>query len=146
MAEVSQTATPGLLVVSIALTPEHASVTTARRFVASRLAERDEASLAVLLTSELVANVVLHARTELTVVVEVEPCVRVEVHDGMAATEAFREVIANPPTYVSPEQPGGRGLGIVRTLTSRFGLADEPGEWHGKVVWFELDHPDLTAP
>jgi anti-sigma regulatory factor (Ser/Thr protein kinase) len=110
------------------------------------LTERNlDPSLAVLLASELVANVVRHARTELTVVVKLDVCIRVEVHDGVAATEAFREIIASPPTSVSTDEPGGRGLGMVHALTSRFGLADEPGEWGGKIVWFELDHADADV-
>jgi anti-sigma regulatory factor (Ser/Thr protein kinase) len=132
-------------VASIVLTPEAESVVVARRFVASQMAARHlDSSLAVLLTSELVANVVRHAQTELTVVVELDSCVRVEVHDGKAVTETFRALISSPPIAVPIEQPGGRGLGIVRRLTSRFGLADEPGEWNGKIVWFELDVSGLA--
>jgi anti-sigma regulatory factor (Ser/Thr protein kinase) len=97
-----------------------------------------------LLTSELVTNVVKHAGTQLTLVVRVEPGVRVEVHDGVAATRAFREILARPPTDVPATSPGGRGLGLVSALASRFGLDDEPGEWDGKVVWFELDPADLA--
>jgi anti-sigma regulatory factor (Ser/Thr protein kinase) len=119
----------------------------AREFVASRLSELDlESSVAVLLTSELVGNVVLHAQTDLTVVVEVEQFVRIEVHDGVAATDAFREIIASAPTDVPARSPSGRGLGLVRALASRFGLGDEPGQRNGKIVWFELDHGDLAIP
>jgi anti-sigma regulatory factor (Ser/Thr protein kinase) len=132
-------------VASINLDPSPASVGSARSFIASLLAERDfESSVAVLLTSELVANVVRHAHTELTLVVKLEGCVRVEVHDGLAATDAFREIVARPPIDVPADSSGGRGLGLVRSLASRFGLAEEPGEWNGKIVWFELDHIDLA--
>jgi anti-sigma regulatory factor (Ser/Thr protein kinase) len=103
-----------------------------------------EASVAILLTSELVTNVVKHAGTQLTLVVKIAPSVRVEVHDGVAATRAFRETLAHPPTYVPATSPGGRGLGLVSALASRFGLDDEPGEWEGKIVWFELDPADLA--
>ena len=111
----------------------------------AQFAERDlEPSVAVLLTSELVSNVVRHADTQLTVAVRFEPCVRVEVHDGMAATEAFREILASAHTRMPPASPGGRGLPLIRGLASRFGLADEPGRWKGKVIWFELEPADLA--
>jgi anti-sigma regulatory factor (Ser/Thr protein kinase) len=132
---------------SIALAAEPASVGVARRFVSSRFDDRHlDPSLAVLLTSELVANVIRHARTDLTVALEFDECVRIEVHDGAAATEAFRELVMSAPTSVPAESPGGRGLGMVRALASRFGLAEEPGVWNGKIVWFELDLDGLAAP
>lgn len=131
---------------SISLAAELASVGIARRYVHSRLVERDiEPFIAVLLTSELVSNVVRHARTELTIVVTLVPYVRVEVHDGAAATDAFREILANPPVAIPAHSPGGRGLGLVRAMASRFGLSDEPGEWNGKIVWFELDYSDFAG-
>ncbi len=130
---------------SIRLEPEPRSIASARRFVQAQLTARHlEASVAVLLTSELVTNVVQHARTHLTLVVKVESNVRVEVHDGTAATAAFREILARPPTEVPASSPGGRGLGLMSLLATRFGLDDEPGEWDGKIVWFELDPTDLA--
>jgi anti-sigma regulatory factor (Ser/Thr protein kinase) len=130
---------------SITLAPESGSIAAARRFVQSRLdAQALDHSVAVLLTSELVTNVVRHARTQLTLVLRLESAVRVEVHDGVAATRAFREILAEPPTAVPATSPGGRGLGLVSALASRFGLDDDPGAWGGKVVWFELDVADLT--
>jgi anti-sigma regulatory factor (Ser/Thr protein kinase) len=131
---------------SITLDAVPGSVAIARRFVASWMAERGfDSSVAVLLVSELVANVVRHVQTELTLVVRLDPCVRIEVHDGQAATEAFREIVANPPGDVPADSPSGRGLGLVRQMASRFGLAEEPGEHNGKVVWFELEPSDLAA-
>jgi anti-sigma regulatory factor (Ser/Thr protein kinase) len=130
---------------SITLAPEPGSIRAARRFVQSQLDARAiDSEVAVLLTSELVTNVVRHARTHLTLAVRTEPVVRVEVHDGVAATRAFRAILAEPPTSVPATSPGGRGLGLVSALATRFGLDDNPGEWHGKVVWFELDPPDLA--
>lgn len=131
---------------SIALAAELASVRLARQFVSSGLVERHlDPSVATLLTSELVGNVVRHARTEFTIAMRYNPCIRIEVHDGVAATDAFRDILARAPVEVPPQSPGGRGLGLVRALASRFGLGDEPGAWNGKVVWFELDHADLDA-
>lgn len=130
---------------TIALDCVPASVATARGFVASRLEAHDlDAADAILLTSELVTNVLRHAQTEFALVVILDGCLRVEVHNGVAATEAFREIIGNPPLDTPADTPGGRGLGLVRRMASRFGLADEPGARDGKIVWFELDFADLA--
>jgi hypothetical protein len=48
----------------------------------------------VLMTSELVANVVRHARTDVMVAVDLGPPTRVEVRDGATATDAFRDMVA----------------------------------------------------
>jgi anti-sigma regulatory factor (Ser/Thr protein kinase) len=130
---------------SITLGAEPGSVATARRFVLTQFAVHElESTVAVLLASELVSNVLRHANTQLTVVLRFEPTIRIEVHDGEAATEAFREIFASAHTIMPVSSPGGRGLPLVRGLASRFGLSDEPGEWKGKIVWFELDPADLT--
>jgi anti-sigma regulatory factor (Ser/Thr protein kinase) len=125
---------------SITLPAEPSSVALARQFVRDHLDEGDvDLDVTLLLTTELVTNVVRHAHTSLDLVVSVAPTIRVEVHDGEAATEAFRELIARPPTNVAISSAGGRGLGLVAAIANRFGLGDEPGAWNGKVVWFELD-------
>jgi anti-sigma regulatory factor (Ser/Thr protein kinase) len=90
---------------------------------------------AVLLTSELVTNVVRHARTDATVRVVVGPPFRVEVHDGAAATDAFRELIAESP-MVQAAKVDGRGLAVLHHMAARVGLEDDPDG--GKVVWFEM--------
>ena len=93
---ISVTLDLGAGVESITLGAEPSSVGAARRFVRNRFAERDlDASVAVLLTSELVSNVVRHARTAITITLRFEPCARIEVHDGAAATEAFREILGS---------------------------------------------------
>jgi anti-sigma regulatory factor (Ser/Thr protein kinase) len=131
---------------SIALPPDMVSVAAARRFVYSVLVHRlSDPSVALLLTSELVTNVIRHAATDFTVAVTSDPGVRVEVHDGVAATDAFRDMLANALTDVPAKSPGGRGLGLVRALASRVGLDDEPGASNGKVVWFELDDADIVT-
>jgi anti-sigma regulatory factor (Ser/Thr protein kinase) len=125
---------------SITLPPEPSSVALARQFVRGHLDADDvDLDVAMLLTTELVTNVVRHARTNLDLVVTLEPTIRVEVHDGEAATEAFRDLIAEPPTNVAITSAGGRGLGLVAAIASRFGLGEEPGSWNGKIVWFELE-------
>ena len=91
----------------------------------------------VLMTSELVANVVRHASTEVRVSVDVGPPIRVEVYDHAAATDAFREMIKARPASVRVDAAGGRGLALVHDLASRIGLEDDPAG--GKAVWFEVD-------
>ena len=82
----------------------------------------------VLMVSELVTNVGLHARTEATVrLLFTGDCLRVEVADG--STE---------PVEVRPRSPGaetGRGLMIVAALALTWGVDTKPG---GKTVWFEV--------
>ena len=63
------------------------------------------------------------------------PPFRVEVHDGVAATEAFRMMIGERPPLAASDVVGGRGIRIVHDLATRIGLDDEDD---GKVVWFEL--------
>lgn len=120
----------------IRLPPEARSVAVARRFVAALMSDVvDRPHDVVLMTSELVANVVRHARTDVTVAVDVGPPTRVEVRDGAAATDAFRDMVVRRPAPVLLSAPGGRGLGILHDLATRIGLDDDPEG--GKVVWFE---------
>lgn len=122
---------------AIALPAEPQAAARARRFVAGVVAGYvEDTGALLLLTSELVTNVVMHARTDLSVRVGLGPPLRVEVRDGVAATEAFRELIARRPSAVASDSPGGRGILLVHDLAVRIGL-DEDGSG-GKVVWFEL--------
>jgi anti-sigma regulatory factor (Ser/Thr protein kinase) len=88
------------------------------------------------MTSELVANVVRHTESQVTVTVRPGPPVRVEVHDGIAATDTFRRLVSTAGRMPEASSPGGRGLALVRELASKIGLDDDPDG--GKVVWFEL--------
>ena len=117
-----------------ALPGEATSAAEARRFVAARLAEAglDEVvDTAVLLVSELVANAVLHAHTDLVVVVRIdEELITVEVHDGSAGAPA--------PKHYSSLSGTGRGLVLVEALADGWGMEPTHG---GKFVWFELRRP-----
>jgi anti-sigma regulatory factor (Ser/Thr protein kinase) len=124
---------------SLTLPAEPASVKRARDFVARAVADRVEDPAEVLLmTSELVSNVVGHVGSAVTITVREGPLVRIEVHNHQAATEAFRELLHHSPRPANTS-PRGRGLGLVRSLASRVGLDDDADG--GKVVWFEWDHP-----
>jgi anti-sigma regulatory factor (Ser/Thr protein kinase) len=86
---------------------------------------------AVLLTSELATNAVLHAQGEVVVRVQVGPdLLTVTVTDTSPRTPALRT-----PRL---DATGGRGLVLVEALSSRWGSRLVRG---GKAVWFELALP-----
>lgn len=130
---------------TVVLPAESASVAAARAFVRRFASEHfADPFPAELLTSELVANVVAHAPRGLKASVEPGPPFRVQVHDGVTATPAFRRLIANRPPPSPVDVPGGRGLGLVHQLAARLGVDDEPPT--GKVVWFELEARPAGQP
>lgn len=117
---------------SFPATPE--SVREARHVVMATLIEAsctpDTIEVARLLVSELVTNVLRHARSE-SVTVEVvvhEPAFRVAVHDEDPAMPQPRDA--------SAEDLDGRGLALVDMLAERW--AAEQKDPKGKVTWFEL--------
>jgi len=119
---------------------ELSCVAQARLFVRQTLEAANQSpacDVAILLTSELATNVVLHAGTSFEIVVDVNhEVIRVEIHDGMAVSEAFRDFIEHPPAAVEPTAIGGRGIMLVSQIALRFGLQDRGPD--GKAVWFEL--------
>lgn len=90
-----------------------------------------EIDTVVLLVSELVANVVLHARTpcELSYT-SADGRLRVEARDGSNA-------MPDHASSVDVLAMSGRGLMLIDTLSSSHGAEALPGG--GKLVWFELD-------
>lgn len=115
---------------------EPISVPRSRRFV-DRLLERVERQLqttslrasAVLLTSELATNAVVHARTWFEVSIRTsERHVRIEVADTNEVVPQMAEM--------TDGAANGRGLRIVDGIASSWGV--EPGH-PGKTVWFELE-------
>ena len=124
---------------SITLPAERASVKRARDFVARTVADDvEDPAEVVLMTSELVTNVVGHVGSAVTITVRDGPVVRIEVHNHEAATEAFRDLLHHSPRPAD-SSPSGRGLRLVRSLACRVGLDDDADG--GKVVWFEWEHP-----
>lgn len=132
----------------VTLPPAPDSARQARRFVGDVLTsagiDPDRRETAVLLTSELVTNGIVHALTELRVTVEATPSwVRVEVVDGNPNLPRRRDY--------DDEAMTGRGLEMLELLADDLGmqpLADE-----GKRVWFRLgaapaepDEPPVAAP
>jgi anti-sigma regulatory factor (Ser/Thr protein kinase) len=85
---------------------------------------------AALLVSELVSNVVDHARTEVVLTLELALAgdwLRISVADGSAVSPVVREL--------RQERPRGRGLRLVEAIADRWGAEDHRG---GKRIWFEL--------
>ena len=108
------------------------STTAARRFAERTMADWSvdgaRFETARLLVSELVANAVTHAVTDVTLQLDLSPeRLRVEVRDG-----ADGEPRARRPHH---DDPTGRGLMIVEALADRWGVEPTPP---GKTVWFEL--------
>lgn len=114
------------------LPPAAQSVVTARRHVRDvlrRWGYDDLVDAAQLLTSEIVTNAVLHARTVLELVVtRTTDGVRVDVRDGSPLPPAMRSHGSNLATT-------GRGLQLLQTLAASW--ASEPTAT-GKTVWFVL--------
>ncbi|MFG2048204.1 ATP-binding protein [Micromonospora sp. NPDC048935] len=92
----------------------------------------DPAGIAI---TEMVNNVVAHARTSMTV--------RLAARDG-ALHLAVRDYSSRRPTFAGlspPTRVGGRGLLLIDTVARRWGSSALPD---GKVVWCVL-HPDDEA-
>ena len=113
------------------LAGEPTSPARARRLVADALSEwhcDHLADEALLLTSELVTNAVLHGGSEVDVTVSNRGAtVRVEVSDDDAGSVA--------PVAPSLFSTSGRGLGLVAALSLAWGVSPRRA---GKSVWFEL--------
>jgi sigma-B regulation protein RsbU (phosphoserine phosphatase) len=122
---------PGAVTEHLSLDPVPASVSTARKFVRDVLGSFDDdvRDTAVLLSSELVTNAILHAHTpvQLGMVVDGDHllvCVADRLPgDVLAARDHSRD------------RPGGRGLALVADLSDQWGTTTFTG---GKTVWFTL--------
>ena len=115
--------------VSLRLAPGAIAPRVARTAVRKLLGRVEPIVLerAMLLTSELVTNAVIHAATPLTLDLAVDDGVlHVRVEDGDTGVPV-------PSTDSGPQ--GGYGLHIVELLADSWGT--EPHA-HGKAVWFEL--------
>lgn len=104
----------------------------ARRFVAATLEADglgDLVDTAVLLTSEVVSNAILHGKSCPTVVVETGPGrVRIEVADASSVLPVRK--------YYRDDATTGRGLMLLARLSAAWGADRLAG---GKCVWFEVD-------
>ncbi len=110
--------------------PTPSSVGTARQFIRKNLAglPDDTVEAAVLMTSELVTNAVVHGRTRGEVSVKVgEGSLRVAVRD-----ESKRLPVEESQCQLDEHS---RGLVIVSELSDRWGVVEN---LVGKSVWFTL--------
>ncbi|MFF2963688.1 SpoIIE family protein phosphatase [Streptomyces sp. NPDC057963] len=121
--------------------PVGRSVATARAFVRDTLqgwGYTDVVDDAVVLTSELVTNAVVHAGTAADVLcLRTEDGVRVEVSDHYPEREIPLQTTALD--FGSPDRENGRGLLLCAALASRWGVEYSPTRKH---VWFQLDLPE----
>jgi anti-sigma regulatory factor (Ser/Thr protein kinase) len=118
--------------------PEH--VATARAFVARTLGDEClHSETAVLLTSELVTNSILHSRsgreggTVTVTVITIPGGVRAEVIDDGGATVPVLRADHQDGHGGLPES--GRGLQLVQMLSARWNYWQDEA---GTVTWFEL--------
>jgi anti-sigma regulatory factor (Ser/Thr protein kinase) len=137
---------PDTLVATAAYQPEPTAAAAARRFVRDTLqtwlisgAAADGHGLvddAVLLTSELVTNAVVHAGTAVEVTCKLtEGGVEVVVSDGHPA-----RLVPEPPEneHIPAERTSGRGLLLPAALASAWGVTYGRA---AKAVWFRIGHP-----
>jgi anti-sigma regulatory factor (Ser/Thr protein kinase) len=112
--------------------------TAIRQVTGARLPE-DQSEIAILLTSELVTNAVIHPHqpVDATIALRITSSkdrLRVEVTDAGAG-------FAVPIAAVRQPQVGGHGLLLVDRLASRWGTTRQAdGEQQRFCVWFELEH------
>ncbi|MFE2532726.1 SpoIIE family protein phosphatase [Streptomyces sp. NPDC059371] len=121
--------------------PVGRSVATARSFVRDTLQGWGFADIvddAVVLTSELVTNAVVHAGTSADVLcLRSDDGVRIEVADRYPEREIPLQAAAI--NMGSPDREGGRGLQLCAALARRWGVDYTPTH---KQVWFQLDLPE----
>ena len=129
---------------SASFEPVGRSVAVARAFVRDTLhgwGFADVVDDAVVLTSELVTNAVVHAGTAADVrCLRYETAVRVEVADHYPEREVPLQGRGRP--HRDPDHEGGRGLLLCAALASRWGVEYTAA---GKHVWFQLDLPERPA-
>jgi anti-sigma regulatory factor (Ser/Thr protein kinase) len=124
-------ADPGIM--EVALPPAPTSAAQARRalaeFCETHAVPAELAELGILAISELVTNVILHARTPTLVWAEYEAdTLTVAVTDGETAL----------PALLAPDErrEGGRGIALIDHLGASWGLTRSG---LGKVVWVTFE-------
>ena len=116
------------------LDPLPSSAPAARRFTRETLTGWGADAVAetvLLLTSELVTNALLHARTPMTLTLSHRADVlRIEVLDGSPVIPAQR--------HYSAESTTGRGLRFLQEFGREWGVEPTAKGTPGKRVWVEL--------
>ncbi|MEU5520666.1 SpoIIE family protein phosphatase [Streptomyces sp. NPDC047860] len=120
------------------------SVAGARSFVRDTLQGwgfGDIVDDAVVLTSELVTNAVVHAGTAADLLcLRSDDGVRIEVSDRYPEREIPLQ--GSPVDMGSPDREGGRGLQLCAALAGHWGVDYTPTH---KTVWFQLDLPERAV-
>ncbi|MET9036996.1 ATP-binding protein [Streptomyces mirabilis] len=98
-----------------------------------------------LLVAELSANAVLHGRVPGR---DFELCLRYDRAVGLVRVEVSDTHPGQPKLAEAAPAPetadGGRGLLLVETVASRWGVSERPGP--GKTIWAELEfQPNSTS-
>jgi serine/threonine-protein kinase RsbW len=124
--------------VEVSLPSELTAASRARGEVrqAAGMLDDDVLDAAVLLTSELVANAVIHPASPDGAAVQL----RITCYEDGVRCEITDPGPGFDPANLGPRNPdsGGRGLLLVDALASRWGTARPDG---GFCVWFEVDAP-----
>ena len=125
---------------SIVLPGQRQSVGIGRHWVVRTAVEGGVTGMAnqvvELLSSELLANAVLHGPDSTAIGIQVrhtESTVRVSVSDSGDTSPVV--------LHREPSAPSGRGMAIVEAMSSRWGVEEHSDG--GKTVWFELDLVDF---
>ena len=125
---------------SIVLPGQRQSVGIGRHWVVRTAVEGGITGMAnqvvELLSSELLANAVLHGTNGTAIGIQVrrtEVAVRISVSDGGDTSPVV--------LHREPSAASGRGMAIVEAMSSRWGVEEQADG--GKTVWFELDLDDF---
>lgn len=120
--------------------PDPAVLPSCRAFAADRLRSLDLSEVqddVQLLLTELITNVIIHARTEFEIFLEPSGTgVRVEVRDD--------NPIMPVAGSLSAAALSGRGLTLVQSMSTRWGAHHNPAG--GKTVWFEVVPGAVESP
>lgn len=120
---------------------EPASAAEIRGFVrdgCAGLLSEEDLDAAVLLTTELVTNAMLHTNSD-----QVE--VRIRLGHGTIRIGVRDDDAASPaPAAPAQEETSGRGLQIVDTLSDTWGV--DYTESGGKCIWFSLSPTQRPGP
>ncbi len=123
----------------LTLSPDPTSVKVARTFVHDTCLAAGVAAThcdtAVLLTSEVVTNAILHGRSDARV--------RMAVVDGRIAVLVGDDNSRHPAPVITDDHAlDGRGLAILDLLADEWGVRDDD---YGKTVWFVLAHTEAVT-
>lgn len=127
----------------IRLKADRQAPSVARAVIQDVLSETDLTDLcddAVLLTTELTTNAVLHAGTDIELKIDVgEAGLRVSVCDGRRGELPVVDIMN---MLAHPLSAGGRGLSLVDQIADAWGTTHDKS---GKSVWFELTRRALDV-